>query len=214
MIGLILQQAGIANKIPCLTIIDNILLTVLIGFIEFDLTTLHEIEIAGIIALIKNLLFARIITATLVSGKLSQLSMTTRLIDKGRKAGSRAIELTAQAFTFIQSVLNHLQELILVDRLGEIIIRPEVHPPSEIFALCLSSKKNKRYPCGSTFLAKDLEHTEAIEFGHHHIAKNEVGRAGESLFDPDLTVVGLFDSIAGQLEDFTKIFPYLGIIFN
>src|SRR5271166_4890937 len=61
------------------------------------------------------------------------------------------------------------------DRLGQVIIRTKVHTCTDVGLLAFRSEEDK-WDCDRFRIGPESGNdTESVEFGHHHVAKNEVG---------------------------------------
>ena len=67
------------------------------------------------------------------------------------------------------------QQLGLRNRLGQIIIGPQVHARAQIFALAFGREKNERDGRRCRVRAQRLQHAVAVQFRHHYVAQDEVG---------------------------------------
>ena len=147
-------------------------------------------------------------------GKFAQFFVAFSLIDEGGQPLFGFIELFTQLLAFAQAGLNDFQQFVFVERLGDIIVGAEVHTAAEVALFGLCREEDKRYIGRTALFAEDVEHAEAVEVGHHHVAEYEVGWVGKCFLDADLAIFSRGDLIAGQFQDLFQVFPDLSIIFD
>src|SRR5260221_12585271 len=67
-----------------------------------------------------------------------------------------------------------VKEVRFRDWFGKVVIRAEVHSGANVGLLAFGCEKNERDGDGLGVSAKRSDHAIAVQFRHHHIAKNEV----------------------------------------
>src|SRR5260221_6858688 len=76
------------------------------------------------------------------------------------------------------------------DWFGEVVIRAEVHSGTNVGLLAFGREENERDGDGLGVGAKCSDHAIAVQFGHHHVTKNEVRLFLLRQLDSDSAVLG------------------------
>src|ERR1700732_1479863 len=97
---------------------------------------------------------------------------------------------------------------------GEVVIRAEVHSGTNVGLLAFGREEDERDSDGLCVSAKCSDHAIAVQFRHHHVAKNEVGLLLLRQLDSDSAVLGGQCAKLLQPEDGHQVAAHLWFVFN
>src|SRR4029077_1347370 len=85
---------------------------------------------------------------------------------------------------------DSVKEVMVRDWFSEVVIRAEVHSGTNVGLLTFGREEDERDGDGLGVSAKCSDHAIAVQFRHHHVAKNEVGLFLLRQLDSDSAVLG------------------------
>ena len=114
----------------------------------------------------------------------------------------------------LQTGVNRCEHFVFADGLGEVIIRSQVHSGPLVQFFTFGRQENEGDGGGGGFGPQGLQHAVAVEFGHHHIAEDEIGHCTSGQFDTAAPVFRPDDIEPFHLKHDQKVFAHLRVVFD
>ena len=116
--------------------------------------------------------------------------------------------------TTLEPGVDAAQQVVLQDRLGQIIVGAEAHAGALIHPLALGGEKDEGDRPGSPVAAEGFEDLIAVQLRHHDVTDHEVRRLASSHVQADQTVGSRRHLEMFAFEDHGQFAPHLGMIFD
>ena len=113
----------------------------------------------------------------------------------------RAEEGRRRLALLVEEPLHRREELLPRERLGDVVVRPDLHAGDEVADLALDRQHRDRDVAGLGRALQRRADFPARELGHHDVEQDQVGMVLDGLLDALAPVAGEDGAVAGVVED-------------
>ena len=209
----IAEQGQVAHEVAALVEAGDIFLGVFVGLVGADAAIVDQEQAVGVAAFVEDDLLGLVNAGLPLIGEVLEGLEAPHLLDKAADALGIAPKVALERLMLAQAHLDGVEQLYIVEGLGDVIIGPEVHAFAEVGGLGLGGEEDKRNGSRVGIFAQHPQHPKAVELRHHDITDDEVGPRllgeGYALFP----IGGGKHLVIGQFQYFGRILPHIGIVF-